>query len=56
MKQKQRRTHTPPVVQVEHDDEPMDVRAFARTYVNLLFTLEGIATVPSSTAPLKQAS
>lgn len=56
MKQKQRRPRTPPLVQVERDDEPVDVRAFARTYVNLLFTLEGIATVPSSTTPLKQAS
>jgi hypothetical protein len=44
---------TPPSVHIEHEDETVDVRAFARTYVNLLFTLEGIALVPT---PLKQAS
>ena len=43
----------PPSVRTEDTEETVDVRAWARTYVNLLFTLEGVALVPSA---LKQAS
>jgi hypothetical protein len=53
MKDQPKRPRTPPALDVEYDDETVDVRAFARTYVNILLTLEGIALVP---AALKQAS
>jgi hypothetical protein len=39
---------TPPAVRVEPADETVDVRAWARAYVNVLCTLEGIALVPSA--------
>lgn len=40
----------PPTVQVLADEElgEVDVRAWARDYVNLLLTLEGVALVPAS--------
>jgi hypothetical protein len=44
---------TPPTVRVVEGDEVADIRAWARTYVNLICTIEGIALVPSA---LKKAS
>ena len=49
----ERALRLPPAVRREETDETVDVRAWARSYVNLLFTLEGVALVPSA---LKQAS
>jgi hypothetical protein len=42
-----------PDVHVEREEETVDVRAFARTYVHVLLSLEGVALEP---APLQQAS
>lgn len=54
---KSSKPRTPPDVQVNREDEPVDVRAWARTYVNILMSLEGIALVPAPiTEPLKHAS
>jgi hypothetical protein len=44
---------TAPTVHVEREEETVDVRAWARAYVNILCTLEGVALIPSA---LKQAS
>lgn len=46
-----------PLAAVHYADEPVDVRAWARTYVNILLSLEGVALVPAPiTEPLKHAS
>jgi hypothetical protein len=44
------RPKAPPAVRVLEDDELSegDARAWAREYVNLLLTLEGVALVPAS--------
>lgn len=37
----------PPDVEVVSDENVVDVRQWARDYVNLLLTLEGVAIVPA---------
>ena len=37
----------PPAVEIVSDENVVDVRRWARDYVNLLLTLEGVALVPA---------
>lgn len=42
------RTKSPPTVAVHAADESIDLRLWARQYVQLLFTIEGVALIPST--------
>lgn len=41
---------TPPVVQVQTAEVPVDVRAFARQFVATLLALEGVSITPTAIA------
>lgn len=48
MKKAPMRRPVPPSVTVLADDQAIDLRLWARSYVQLLCTIEGIALIPST--------
>lgn len=48
MKQSSQPRHAPPAVTVIADDGAIDLRVWARSYVHLLCSIEGIALIPST--------